>query len=118
MLFTYTISHKKDVYVINIEGELIDKNQAEPFVQEIKKLVDAGNKKYVLDFSNLRYMNSSGLGVLISVLTKIRNSDGELSVTNLNKKIKELLVITKLNQMFHVTDTLEKAIESLSKNSS
>lgn len=118
MLFHYKISPKSSVSIVHMGGELIEKSQGEPLVQEIKALLEKGSRKFVLDFSNLRYMNSSGLGILVTILTKVRNNGGELAVTNLNKKIKELLVITKLNQMFHVTNTLEEAIGELSKSNS
>jgi len=114
MLFHYKIAVQKDVHVINMEGELIEKTQADPLLEEVKKALEEGSKKFILDFSNLRYMNSSGLGILVKLLTKIRNGGGELAACNLNKKIQELLIITKLNQMFHIAETLDKAIEEIS----
>lgn len=115
MLFHYKIQAQKDVHVINMEGELIEKTQADVLLEEVKKAIEGGSKKFILDFSNLRYMNSSGLGILVKLLTKIRNGGGELAACNLNKKMQELLIITKLNQMFHIAESIDKAMEELSK---
>ena len=58
-------------------------------------------------------MNSSGLNVLIQLLTKTRNNGGESVIFNVNKKITELLIITKLNTLFKIAETEEEAIKML-----
>jgi anti-anti-sigma factor len=62
---------------------------------------------------NLSYMNSSGLNTLIQLLTKARVAGGEAVLCNMNKKINELILITKLNLLFKVTQTSDEAIKLL-----
>lgn len=113
MQFTYKTEVNLGISLISLHGELIDKNQANDMVGEIDKLLSAGKNKFVLDLGDLKYINSSGLNVLINLLTKARKMDGEVIICNVSKKVRELLVITKLNTVFTVTDTPEKAISKL-----
>jgi anti-sigma B factor antagonist len=113
MVFDYTIRKDLNVIIIALSGELIDRNQANGLVEEIDGLLENGEMKYVFDLSELKYINSSGLNVLIQVLTKARRSGGEAIVASVSKKVNELLIITKLNTVFIVTDTVEKAISKL-----
>jgi len=68
-----------------------------------------------IDLSNVRYMNSSGIGVLITLLTKFRNKSGEVVLINPSEQIKKLLIITKLNSIFNIVDNESQAIERLQK---
>jgi len=116
MIFSYNISNHENYFLIQLKGDLIDKSLADSLINELEKQLQSGNLKYVLDFSELNYLNSNGLGVLVKILTKIRNKGGELSGFALNDKIKKLLLITKLNQLFIIKDNLEDAITSFSSN--
>ena len=77
------------------------------------ELLTVGKNKLVIDLSDLKYMNSSGLNVLIQLLTKTRISGGDSVICHVNKKVNELLIITKLNTLFKVADTQKDAIKLL-----
>jgi anti-sigma B factor antagonist len=113
MQFSHTTEDSLGVSIITLHGELIDKNQANDMVSQMDQLIGAGKNKFVLDLGDLKYINSSGLNVLINLLTKARKVDGEVIICNVSKKVRELLVITKLNTVFTVTDNTEKAISKL-----
>lgn len=113
MVFDYESRKENDVNVFTLTGELIDKNQATGLMEEIDSLIEEGEKKFVFDLSGLRYINSSGLNVLIHTLTKARKAGGEALVANVSKKVNELLIITKLNTVFTVADTVDSALDKL-----
>jgi anti-sigma B factor antagonist len=113
MTFSYTTSQEQGLFVFKLEGEIIDKVQAAEFVEHIHNLAASGQNRFILELSGLRYMNSSGLNVLVNILTKARNSGGEVVVCNLSKKVNDLLVITKLDTIFHILPTVEAAIKKL-----
>ncbi|MCW3083771.1 MAG: anti-sigma-factor antagonist [Bacteroidetes bacterium] len=115
MIFEYKLSVKSGVNCYLLHGELIDKGQAMPMLDEIKAAAEKGENKILLNLANLKYINSSGLNVLINILTISRKADGDVAICNVNKKINELLVITKLNSVFNVCETEEKAIAVLKK---
>lgn len=113
MLFHYKIHQELDITIIGLFGELMDKNSALPLQEEVQKLIDAKQLKFVFDMGQLKYLNSSGLGVFINLLTRIRKNGGELVISNVSDKVRELLVITKLTTLFTVTDSIDKAITKL-----
>lgn len=113
MIFNHTINIENNIAFINIEGELIEKNQATNLLAAVEELNAKGITKLALNLENLKYMNSSGLNTLIQLLTKARVGGGEAVLFNLNKKINELILITKLNTLFKIVSTKEEAVKLL-----
>ncbi len=115
MVFDYHISEENNFQILKLSGELIDKHQAIDLMKSIDSLLDTDKNKWAIDLSDLKYMNSSGLNVLIQILTRTRNKGGESVIFNVSKKVNELLVITKLNTLFKVSGTKAEALEKLGK---
>jgi anti-sigma B factor antagonist len=105
---------KNDVLVFELKGKIMGGPESQEFHDELKKAVAAGQRKVVLDLGEVDWMNSSGLGLLISALTTVRNSGGEMKLARATDKITSLLVITKLNSVFETLGTLDAAIASFS----
>jgi len=114
MTFDYSITAEERYELVSLSGELIDRNQANDLLHEMNELIESGRTRYVFDLGGLRYLNSSGLNVLINLLTKARKAGGEVAIANVSKKVNELLLITKLNTVFAVSGSVEEAAEKLS----
>lgn len=112
MDFSYSKEHNA-FYTFLLKGDLIDRLKADSLMNEIETLLAEGNTKLILDVVDLKYMNSSGLNVLISILTKVRKAGGELVIVNVSKKVNDLLVLTKLNTIFIIADDRSDAEEKL-----
>ena len=110
MSFIHTLTSKEPVAVIALYGELIDRNQAQELMELVTRLSEEGQNKIVLELSELKYMNSTGLNVLINILTRTRKNGGDLVIAGISAKVHELLLVTKLNSVFTVTDTTEEAV--------
>ncbi len=104
MAFQYNLQTNENVNSINMSGTLVDKTEAEGFLKETEALIEAGKATFVLNLQNLEYINSSGLGVFITLLTRARKKGGEVSIHGVSKKVKELFIITKLNTLFDLRD--------------
>lgn len=113
MAFTYTLKKQEQIPVFTLTGDLIEKSQADQLMQEVDDAILNNNTGLVLDLSKLAHLNSSGLTILIQILTKARKAGGEAVVVNVGKRIKELLIITKLNTVFTVMDTVKHAVNKL-----
>jgi anti-sigma B factor antagonist len=113
MLFEYTISQKTNSAVISMSGNLIEKSQAVKLLEDASELAKNNCNKWAINLENLVYMNSSGLNMLIQLLTKARVSGGEAVLYNMNKKINELILITKLHTLFKVAKSKEEAFTLL-----
>jgi len=115
MIFEYKLNKQQNINVFQLGGELIDRNQAKELLAEIEAGIARAENKILLNLQDLKYINSSGLNVLINILTKARKAAGEVAICCVNKKITELLVITKLDSIFNVSENEEKATEILNK---
>jgi len=113
MDFNYQIEEKKDYNLVSISGNLIEKNQASNLLEEINELVEKDSNKFILNMQDFKYMNSTGLTILLNILTKARKSGGEAVICNVPDRIKSLLVITKLNNVFSVVDSEALAAQNL-----
>jgi anti-sigma B factor antagonist len=103
MVFNYKTSTKENIKTFQLTGELIDRNQAVALLSEIETDIANGKNKFLLNLQELKYANSSGLNVLINILTKARKAGGDVAICCVNKKISELLAITKLDSIFNVS---------------
>jgi anti-sigma B factor antagonist len=99
--------------ILSLEGDLIGEEVGQEIIEAVNNLLIDGIKYCAMDISDVRFVNSSGIGVLITVLTKLRNKDGELVLVNPSSHVKKLLIITKLHAIFKITDTLEEGVQSL-----
>lgn len=114
MVFDFTIARQGDNHaVISLSGNLIEKGQAISLLEKVEELAKEGCNKWAIDLEKLIYMNSSGLNTLIQLLTKARVAGGEAVLYNMNKKINELILITKLHTLFRVADKRQDAMSLL-----
>lgn len=107
---SFTASKHGDITIIEIEGQLIVGNR-----QALKQMVlddlEKGTRKVLVDFARTGYIDSSGLGVLVSLAKKIREMGGELRLANLSDDLQTLFELTKLDTLFQIADTRESALE-------
>lgn len=78
----------------------------------VKDMLSKGQKKILLNLGDVNYIDSSGIGELVSAYTTVKNQGGELKLLNLTKKVHDLLQITKLYTVFDVKDDEATAIKS------
>ncbi len=101
-----------DVTVIDAVGRITLGEGASSFRDTIRDLVSKGEKKLVLNLGNVTYIDSSGIGELVSAFTTVTNQGGQLKLLNLTKRIQDLLQITKLYTVFEVYDDESAAVRS------
>lgn len=106
---------KGNVSFISVTGDLLGEGNGLDLLEAVNDNIIAGVHKAIIDLSAVRYMNSNGIGVLITALTKLRNKGGELVLLNPTEQVKKLMVITKLNSVFTIAESETQALEHLSK---
>ena len=107
----FEVTEKGGVTIIDVEGQLIVGNRQE-LKQKVLDELERGGRKFLIDFSQTGYIDSSGLGVLVSLSKKIREQGGERRLANLNDDLKTLFELTKLDTLFQIADTRERALQS------
>jgi anti-sigma B factor antagonist len=111
MEHSYTILD--NILILTLKGDLIGENNGPELVNVVNDQLHDSINRCAVDLSEVRYMNSSGIGVLITILTKFRNQEGEMILVKPSEKIEKLLLITKLNNIFSIVESKEEAIELL-----
>jgi anti-sigma B factor antagonist len=101
-----------DVAVIDVAGRITLGEGSSALRDSIRELVSKGQKKILLNLAEVSYIDSSGIGELVSGFTTVTNSGGQLKLLNLTKRVKDLLQITKLYTVFDVHDEESAAIRS------
>ena len=108
----YSISERYNTVIITFKGKVMGGPDATTLHEEIKNLIEKGKTNVVADLSKVSFMNSSGLGILISALTSLRNGGGDLKISGASDRIESLLIVTKLITVFDHYKTLDEAVEA------
>ncbi len=109
---SFNVSERYNCVVIEFKGNVMGGPDAVSLNEKIHELIDKNRTNVVVDLSKVKFMNSSGLGMLIGALTTVRKAGGDLRIANATDKIESLLIITKLITVFKHFKSLDEAIES------
>lgn len=103
------------VTVVDMSGRITLGEGSVVLRDSIRDLIGKGQKKILLNLGDVTYIDSSGIGELVSAFTAVRREGGELKLLNLTKKVHDLLQITKLYTVFDIKDDEAAAIQSFTK---
>ncbi len=100
------------VVVMDLSGRITLGEGSVVLRDAVRELLSKGNKKILANLADVNYIDSSGIGELVSAFTTVKNQGGELKLLNMTKKVHDLLQITKLYTVFDVKDNEANAIKS------
>jgi len=112
---TYAIHEHEAIQVVQVNN-LLNELDNKVILQEVKDRMSAGFSEFIVDLSELDFMNSVGLNFLISMMTSSKEIGAYLAVANANEQIVNLLEITKLRKMFTLTQSVEEAFQHFERN--
>lgn len=104
---------RADAIIIHLDGDVMGGPEAVQLNDEINQMLDSGNLKAVIDLTAVNRMNSSGLGILINALSTYKQNGGDLKLAGANAAIRNIMKITRLNQLFENYETVDEAVASL-----
>jgi anti-sigma B factor antagonist len=107
-------TEKYNAVVIELKGNVMGGDDTKAFNELLHKLIEEGKKNVIVDLGDVKFMNSSGLGMLIGGLTTMKKSEGQLKLAHVTDKIESLLIITKLITIFEHFKTIDEAVSSFS----
>lgn len=110
----FNISERYNCVVLAFKGNVMGGPDAVSLNEKLHELIEEEKTNIVVDLGKVKFMNSSGLGMLIGALTTMRKAGGDLRIANATDKIESLLVITKLITVFKHYETLDEAVASYS----
>ncbi len=103
---------KYEAVVLELKGNVMGGDDTKEFNEVLHKLIDTKKTRVVIDLGGVKFMNSSGLGMLIGGLTTMKKAEGHLKLANVTEKIESLLIITKLIKIFESFDSVDDAVKS------
>ena len=115
MALTIASREVDGVTVLDLSGRITLGEGSVVLRDTVKDLLGKGQKKILLNLGDVSYIDSSGIGELVSAFTSVRNQGGDLKLLNLTKKVHDLLQITKLYTVFDVKDDEAVAIAAFGK---
>ncbi|MBL8958530.1 MAG: STAS domain-containing protein [Gemmatimonadetes bacterium] len=108
---SFTIKKHGEVCVVDVDGQLIVGNRQE-LKQKVLDELERGERRFLVDFSQTGYIDSSGLGVLVSLSKKVRESGGEFRLSSLNDDLRTLFELTKLDTLFQIATSRDSGLAS------
>jgi anti-sigma B factor antagonist len=105
-----------NVAIIELRGSLVGDGDVDKFREMVSDFIEQGNKHLIINLHRVHYMNSSGIGVLLAAHASYAKNGGQVHLAGLQNTVQNLLVITKLIDVFEVHDTLHDAIETFKKS--
>ena len=104
--------------VLDLSGKLTGGPDAETFREVFKSLIDQGKKNVVVNLEKVSWINSTGLGILISGYTSVRRGGGDLVIMHASDRIESILYVTKLNLLFKSYETEDEALKGFTETKS
>jgi len=109
---SFNVSERYNCVVIEFKGNVMGGPDAVNLNEQLHELIEKDKNNVVVDLGKVKFMNSSGLGMLIGALTTMRKTGGDLRIANAADKIESLLIVTKLITVFKHYKSLDEAIAS------
>ncbi len=106
-----------EVVVLELSGDIQGGPDSDLFRSKIAELIEKDSKNVVLDLSGVPWMNSTGVGIIVSGFTSLGNAGGAMKLLNLKERVKSILMVTKLLSVFESYYTEEEAVASFKKES-
>ena len=111
--FDLVVAHEQGCPVFHLNGRLMDQQQADRLMAALDEELGKGQNSVILDMAQLQYMNSTGLNILINVLTRTRNAGGDTLIAGVSTSVRQLFVVTKLDSVFTITPDVATAVAKL-----
>lgn len=100
----------EDIAILELSGKIMGGPDADEFKEAIVQAMDDGYQKILVNMAQVSWINSSGLGILVSGFTTVKNRECEMRLTNLTDRVNNLFMITKLSTVFKTYDSEEVAL--------
>jgi anti-sigma B factor antagonist len=105
----------ENAVILDLNGKLTGGPDADTFREVFKSLIDQGKKNIIVNLEKVSWINSTGLGILISGYTSVRRGGGDLVIMHASDRIESILYVTKLNLLFKAYDNEQEALASFAE---
>lgn len=107
---------ENQVAILTLSGKMMGGPETTALHDHIRGLLKDGMNKVVIDLGGVKWINSSGLGVLMAAMTTLKNANGQMKLANVTEKVESLLMITQLMRIFDTYDTVDRAVAVMNES--
>jgi anti-sigma B factor antagonist len=107
---------ENQVAVLTLTGKMMGGPETTALHDHIRSLMGDNISKVVIDLGGVKWINSSGLGVLMAAMTTLKNAGGQMKLANVTEKVESLLMITQLMRIFETFESVDRAVSSMKEN--
>jgi anti-sigma B factor antagonist len=107
---------ENQVAVLSLTGKMMGGPETTALHDHIRSLMGDGIKKVVIDLGGVKWINSSGLGVLMAAMTTLKSAEGQMKLANVTEKVESLLMITQLMRIFETYESVDRAVSAMTEN--
>jgi anti-sigma B factor antagonist len=104
------------VAVLTLSGKMMGGPETTALHDHIRSLLGDNISKVVIDLGGVKWINSSGLGVLMAAMTTLKSAGGQMKLANVTEKVESLLMITQLMRIFDTYETVDRAVSAMTEN--
>ena len=116
MSLEITQREREGIAILDLNGRITAGAEATIFRERVQAVLDAGTPNVILNMAEVDYVDSTGLGALVMLSTRLRKADGNMRLLNVNRRNIELLIMTKLSTIFEIFDDEQEAVNSFFPN--
>lgn len=116
MDMTTSVRNVGDVTIVDISGRIALGDESAALRDLVTELLSKGDRKIILDLADVNYIDSSGLGTLVSSFATVKRQGGELKLVKLSDKVDDLMEVTRLYTVFDIADNEEEALQSFGRS--
>jgi anti-sigma B factor antagonist len=106
---SFSLEHSNDVTIVTVQGQLVVTNRQD-FKQMVLDAMEQGARTVIVDFTDASYIDSSGLGALVSLSRRLRDAGGDLRLVGLSDELRTLFELTRLDALFPLFATRADAM--------
>ncbi|RMI15267.1 MAG: anti-sigma factor antagonist [Calditrichaeota bacterium] len=99
-----------DIAVLTVSGNMMGGPETKALHDKVKSLIADGINRVVIDLKGVKWMNSSGLGILMACMTSLQQAGGNLKLASVTEKVQSILMITKLIEIFETYENADRAV--------
>ena len=107
---------ESNVAVLSLSGKMMGGPETTALHDHIRGLMGDGMTKVVIDLGGVKWINSSGLGVLMAAMTTLKSANGQMKLANITEKVESLLMITQLMRIFETYDSVDRAVAAMTES--
>lgn len=111
----YQFKTEDELTTVTLSGNVMGGPDYEPFHGHVKELIEGGARRFLFDFGGVKWINSTGVGIMVSAYTSVKSAEGRMVICRPNERVRGTYFISKLGDVFEMFETVEEGRKALAE---